>query len=241
MRFRWRRGTRVAVPLVVAMAFFLSGCITFSADLTVDQQDQVSGSIIVAYPQEVVGLVSGEPELSGWQKRYEFLPGATVRGFDQDGRVGNEVVLREVAIADFSQAGEGPAPIRISRVDDELRISGELDFSRFDGNQEADEGVVTANFSLFSTPDMRVSITVPGDILSTNGTVDDDTNTITWRLRVGQNNTLSAIVYAPLPSPSIVDAGGVWLVAGIGVVAGLGIGVALVLVARRRQGGPGFG
>lgn len=219
----------------LASAILLAGCLTFTADLNVSDSDQVSGSIVVAFPQELIGLVDDDPELSGWQKRYESLPGATTRGFDQDGRIGNEVVLRDVPIDDFSTAGSGRAPLRIVRSGDELLISGEFDFSRFDGDGDVEDSVVQANFSLFSPPDMRVSIMVPGDILSTNGTVDDDTNTISWRLRLGSDNTLEARVLSPEPAPFTLGNTNAWLIGGVGVVVGVVVGLTVVAISRKRQ------
>lgn len=224
-----------AVVGSLATAILLTGCLTFTADLSVNESDQVSGSIVVAFPQELVGLVDDDPELSGWQKRYESLPGATTRGFDRDGRIGNEVVLRDVSIEDFSTAGSGRAPIRIVRSGDELLISGEFDFSRFDDAGDSDEAVVQASFSLFSPPDMRVSITVPGEILSTNGTVDDDTNTISWRLRLGSENTLEARVLSPEPSSFALGNSNAWLIGGLGVLVGVVAGITVVAASRKRQ------
>lgn len=231
------RLSRALVVVVGSLAsvIVLAGCLTFTADLSVSESDQVSGSIVVAFPQELVGLVDDDPELSGWQKRYETLPGVTTRGFDQDGRIGNEVVLREVPIADFSTAGSGQAPLRIVRSGDELLISGEFDFSRFDGGGDTEETVVQASFSLFSVPDMRVSITVPGEILSTNGTVDDDTNTISWRLRLGSENTLEARVLAPEPASFSLGNTNVWLIGGVGVVVGVVVGLTVVAITRKRH------
>jgi hypothetical protein len=232
--------SRLSRALVVVMGslasvVLLAGCLRFTADLSVNESDQVSGSIVVAFPQELVGLVDDDPELSGWQKRYETLPGVTTRGFDQDGRIGNEVVLRDVPISDFSTAGSGRAPIRIVRSGDELLISGEFDFSRFDGEGDAEEPVVQASFSLFSSPDMRVSITVPGHILSTNGTVDDDTNTINWRLRLGSQNTLEARVLSPEPASFSLGSNGALLIGGVGVVVGVVVGLTFVAISRKRQ------
>ena len=231
------RLSRALVVVVVSLAsvILLAGCLTFTADLSVDESDQVSGSIVVAFPQELIRVVDEDPDLSSWQKRYESLPGATTRGFDQDGRVGNEVVLRDVPIGDFSTAGSGQAPLRIVRSGDELLISGQFDFSRFDGDGDVEGTVVQASFSLFSPPDMRVSITVPGEILSTNGTVDDETNTISWRLRLGSDNTLEARVLFPEPRPFTLGNSNAWLIGVVGVAVGVVVGLVVVAISRKHR------
>jgi hypothetical protein len=230
---RFRRGTKaITGSLAVAIATVLGGCVTFAADLVVSESDQVSGSIVVAYAQEIATLVSDDPELSDWQKRYESLPGVSIRGVDRGGQVGNEVLLTNIPIEAFSTAGSGQPPIRIVRDGDNLTISGELDFSGYGDEADSEEQVVQARYSLFASPDLRVSITVPGEIRSTNGTVDDETNTITWRLRLGQENRMEALVYAPPPilAPSMVWAG----VAGAVVVGVVAAGVTLLIVRKRR-------
>lgn len=228
-----RRRMRVFAGSLVALATVtLGSCVTFAADLVVDTSDRVSGSIVVAYPQEIAILVSEDPQLSGWQKRYESLPGVSIRGVDRGGQVGNEVVLTNIPIEDFSTAGSGQPPIRIIREGDNLSISGELDFTGYGDEADENEQMFSANFSLFTPADLRVSITVPGEIRSTNGTVDDETNTITWRLRLGQDNLMEASVFSPLPAapPAML----LWAIAGAVIVGIVAAGVIIFVVRRRR-------
>lgn len=231
-----RRRVRVfAGSLAGLVAVTLGGCVTFAADLVVDTSDRVSGSIVVAYPEEIVALVNEDPRLSGWQKRYESLPGVSIRGVDRGGQVGNEVVLTNIPIEDFSTAGSGQPPIRIIRDGDKLSVSGELDFTGYGDEADENEQIFSANFSLFSPADLRVSITVPGEIRSTNGTVDDETNTITWRLRLGQENPMEASVYSPLPAapPAMLS----WAITGA-VVIGIVVAGVIAFVVRRRRTSP---
>jgi len=229
----FHRSLRSAVVASLAgVTLFLAGCVTFAADLVVNESDQVSGSIVVAYAQEIAAVINEDPELSGWQKRYESLPGVSIRGVDRSGQVGNEVVLTNIPIESFSTAGSGPPPIRIIRQGDNLEISGELDFTGYGDESESEDQVFTTRLALFSPADLRVSITVPGEIRSTNGTVDDETNTITWRLRLGQDNRIEATVFSPLTTgvgPLLL-----WVAVGAGAV-GIAAGAAIALTARRRR------
>ncbi len=229
----FHRSLRSAVVASLAgVTLFLAGCVTFAADLVVNESDQVSGSIVVAYAQEIAAVINEDPELSGWQKRYESLPGVSIRGVDRSGQVGNEVVLTNIPIESFSTAGSGPPPIRIIRQGDNLEILGELDFTGYGDESESEDQVFTTRLALFSPADLRVSITVPGEIRSTNGTVDDETNTITWRLRLGQDNRIEATVFSPLArgvGPLLL-----WVAVGAGAI-GIAAGAAIALTARRRR------
>jgi hypothetical protein len=77
---------------------------------------------------------------------------------------------------------------------------------------------------------LRVAIKFPGEILETNGSIDEETNTITWLPKYGEANEISALVYSPRGIPSWVW----WVLAGVG--GAFLIAVFLLLLAKRSSG-----
>lgn len=209
----------------------LTGCVRFSVDLTVSPSDQVNGSIVFAYPQATSLLFESDSDIAGLQESYRSVEGAVERGYDQDGFVGSEILFREVSIESFSSPDMGSAPLTIIRNGDEIDVEGVFDFSGFEPEADSGEEGVTAASLTRDLGDMYVSIVLPGEILDTNGVVSDADNRVSWRLQLGQVNSLYATALAPEPTP-----GWLWWAIFGGVSALVGLLLLLISRSRRRKG-----
>ena len=212
----------------LCVAGALSGCVRFTVDLVVSDRDNVSGSIVLAYPQAASLLFESNGEISDLSQSYASIEGARERGYDQDGYIGTEIRFDEVAIETFSRPGVGSAPLTITRQGDELRLEGSFDFSGFDAEEfDSTEGFAARTVS-DDLGDMYVSVVLPGEILGTNGVVNDGENRVSWRLSIGETNTIYATALSPVPTPDWVW----WAIFGGVVVVAGGVGYSIVRVRR---------
>jgi len=174
----------------VIAAATLSGCMRFSADLTVKEDNTVDGSYVIAVEKGSGAAMGGSDtsvaeglfDDSGLQTNFE-------RGwrhpYSQDGYSGVEVTFRDEPLASFAPTADR---FGITRDGDEFVVSGKA--SSTEATQAADSG---------DNPQMTITIAFPGPVASANGTIDG--NTVTWNL-VGGPPTLEARASAiPTTSP----------------------------------------
>lgn len=229
--------TQMSSPVAISaglalVALSLTGCVRFSVDLTVTPSDEVNGSIVFAYPETMSLLFESDSDIAGLQESYRSVDGAVERGYDQDGFVGSEIRFREVSIESFSSPHAGRAPLTIVRTGDEIDVEGVFDFSGYEAQSDSEVDSFTAASVSRDLGDMYVSIVLPGEILDTNGVVSEADNRVSWRLQLGQENSLYATALAPEPTPEWLW----WAVfGGAGVLAGL---IALLITRSRRRKPP---
>lgn len=219
--------------LSATMVLVLSGCVRLAVDLSVNRFDEISGSIVFAYPKATALLFETNPALQSARESYRSIEGAIERGYDQDGLTGTEIRLVEIPIEDFSNPSSGDAPITIKRQDDELRLEGSFDFSGLEEEPEQSGNSFTASLSTSRTDDLFVAVVLPGTITATNGLVDEDSNQVYWALELGQPNEIYATSLSPEPTP-------LWLwgvvLVGAGGLIGAGVFLGLKFAKSRRQG-----
>jgi hypothetical protein len=167
-----------ALGLAVVAAVALSGCMRFSADLTVKEDNTVDGS-----DQDVAQQIFDD---SGLQTSFER---EWTHAYSADGYSGVEVEFRDEPLETFAPTSDR---FGITREGDEFIVSGKA------SSMEADDPADAAD-----TPDMTVTIAFPGPVTSANGDISG--NTVTWNL-VGGPATLEArasAIPAHSPWPSI--------------------------------------
>ena len=204
--------------------FLLTGCFKFTMDLEISSQDTISGTAVLGLAKELQALAQGESDVETTDA-FSDLSGVTVTDFDDGTFVGQQYEFSGVPIEELTLSDDA-SDLNIRRDGDNLVVSGNLSFENEESGS-SDESVIDLGDGFFDTADLRVSIKFPGDIVETNGDVNEATNTITWRPRYGEANELTAIVYAPRGIPLWVW----WLVGG--VVAVLAATGALLLLKRR--------
>lgn len=213
-----------AIAAVTALA--LSGCMKFNADLSVSSADTISGTVVVALSSELAAMAEGSTE-TNTDGLFEPGQGITSAPFDDGDFVGTTYTFDNVPISEFGSTDGSAGGLKIVRDGDQLITSGSLNLAGDEGSSAESNALLGA---MMSSADLRVSITYPGKVLETTGTVEG--TTVTWTPVLGEDTPIEATVSAPL-------GGGIpWPLVGIG--AGVLIGaviVVVVLVRRRRPAG----
>jgi hypothetical protein len=217
---------RVGVLLsFLLVPFVLSGCFKFTMDLEVSDQDTISGDVVVALSKELQALAqdSGGGETTD---AFSGLSGVEVTEFDDGTFVGQQYSFSGLPIEELSLDDDASA-LTIKRIGDNLVVSGTLSFEdeTADPAQADDLGFGQA---FFDSADLRVAIKFPGEIRETNGSIDEETNTITWIPKYGQANEISAVVYSPRGIP-------IWVWWAVGGVGGLLVVAALIVFLVKRS------
>jgi hypothetical protein len=196
-------------------------------DLAVAEDDTVSGSAVIAIENDVLELtgstfddvvgseVLGPPDVEG----------VTIEPYDEDGFVGQELTFDGVALAEFNQ-DSGEDSIQIVRDGDAFRVSGSVDLSLDD---VPSEGIPFDPQEMLERAEIRITLSFPGDVESSNGEVDG--NTVTWMPRVGERTDFVAVA-------SAVDGGSSSFVWVLLVAIVIGVIAAVALVATRRKPKP---
>lgn len=172
---RWRLAL-----LAVAATLVLGGCLRFSADLSLDPDNTVSGEYVVAVQEgtgDTYGMSDRQMALEIWgdYSKANVLADATVDDFSQDGYVGVSVSFADEPLATFSPTAEDWG---IQRVGDEFVVSGPSNAVPQDAAGDVPQDDLTA---ALADAQFTVSVTFPGEVLESNGSVDH--RTVTWRLQ----------------------------------------------------------
>lgn len=212
--------------LAFTLPLLLSGCFKFTMDLEVSSDDKISGTAVVALSKELAGFAE---ETGGDDATDVFAEteGVTASEFDDGDFVGQQYEFAGVPIEelDFQDDSGG---LTITRDGDFLNVAGDLNFE----DDSADSGGDDFGFgeAFFDSADLRVSIKFPGEVRETNGELDEESNTVTWRPKYGQANEISATVYAPRGVP-------IWIwVLSASVAVGLGLVIGVVTALRKKRG-----
>lgn len=229
-----------AVTTAIFVVLATTGCIKVDMDVTVSATDTVSGSTVFAFNKKMVELAkqngAGE-DMFDTATMFAAQDGLTTEKFAEGNYEGTKYTFKDVPIDKFFSRSDSSS-LHVERKGDELIVSGLLDTS----GGSTDVASVRDNpetKALFEGSGFKVSITLPGQIVSTNG--KQNGNTITWTGEVGEVINFKAVantsgrVIAANPttstSGSSADYSWVWyLVAGVLVVAGA---IAFVLLRKR--------
>lgn len=229
-----------AVTTAIFVVLATAGCIKVDMGVTVSDQDTVSGSTVFAFNSKMVEIAkqngAGE-DMFDTTSLFAAQDGITTEAYTDGDYVGTKYTFKDISIDKFFSQSDSSS-LNIQRKGDQLIVSGLMDTSG--GSSDVDS--VRNNpktKALFDGSGIKVSITLPGQIISTNG--KQDGNTITWTGEVGKIINFKAVadtsgkVVASNPTTAsrntTGDSGWVWyLVAGVLVVGGV---VAFVLLRKR--------
>jgi hypothetical protein len=228
-----KRKVSVAVKALaaVAMALLLSSCIKLNMDLTVSSDNTVSGTVIFAVDKQLLEATGQTADQVMGENPFAS-PGAegmTSSSYDDGKYVGQKVTFDAVPITQFS--GAGAEDLKIVREGDEFKVSGVLDLSGTTGETGGSGSDGIAQQAL-GTADVRITMAFPGDVISSNGTIDG--NTVTWVPKVGERTEIQAVASA-IPSSSSFP----WLWIAIGGAAVVVLLAIVLWVAARRRGKKG--
>jgi hypothetical protein len=210
-----------------ALALLLSACLKLDMDLEVSSDDTVSGTVIFGVQKELLDLTGGSiDDIIGTDSPLpEGIEGVTVEDYEDDEFAGQQFTFDAVPLAEFNM-GESEEELRIERQGDTFVVSGVLDLST--GVTGTTGGLDPEQF--LQGAQLRVRITFPGEVTSSNGQVDG--NTVTWEPEVGERLELQA-------TASAIDSGGssnltMWLIIGGAILLAI-IVIAVVLSQRRKR------
>jgi hypothetical protein len=212
--------------LAVVGALALSGCFKLDMDLELASDDTVDGSIVLAVDRDQAELFGGEDALreaiqgqeNSLLSEQPETGSIETRDYEDDDWIGTETVFTDVALDEFSGAETGE--LSITREGDEFVVAGTLDLS-------GELGTDPTSGAALSGAEAEISVTFPGEVISSNG--EEDGNTVTWEPVLGESLELQARGSA--------EAGLPWsLIAAVVALVGLvGIGIVLLVVVRGRQ------
>lgn len=177
--YRWR----LALLAVIA-TLALGGCLRFTADLTLDPDNTVSGQYVVAVTKgtgDSYGMSDREmaQELWGEYAKAKALADVssdlTFGDYSKDGYVGVTVSFADAPLETFAPSAEDWG---IQRVGDEFVVSGPSNAIV----QAAQDELPPADFAdELADAEFIVNVTFPGAVTASNGSLT--TRTVTWTLQ----------------------------------------------------------
>ncbi|MBB5114415.1 DUF3153 domain-containing protein [Micromonospora echinospora] len=242
MNTRLRRSRAFRLAVCLALVAILSGCMQLNLGLTVNDDDTVSGQLLLTAPKSVLRQRNPDPAVAFAQLRPNIpsLPPGAESRYEDATSYGIQITYRKTPLAQFTSES-----VNLVRDDDLYRFSLPLDPKKYGGMVgQQDPRQQQAFMTLMA---FEISVTFPGRVLDTNGTVTG--RSVSWKVVANQPKPaeLRAVAQAPPPpatSPAAVVTGNgsfPWLpVVGAVVVLLLVAAVAFVLLMRRRRsrGGP---
>lgn len=225
------------VAVSVATVLMTTGCIKLEMDMTVAKDDTVSGTMVFALAKSVADLAeqSSEDQDSSeavnpvtTDNLFANSENVVIEAYDDGSFVGTSYTFENIPLAQLAPEVGDNSTLAIKRQGDNLVVSGVLDTSSegesLEENPLGDSfvEVITASTSI------RITITLPGEILETNGVVDGQS--ITWTGKFGQKLDIQAVAVSPLEEPIN------WLVVGglIGLLLALVGGLSAWLLTRKK-------
>lgn len=189
------------IAAVAAAALVLVGCGRFQVDLTVNEENTLDGSIVIAI---AVGEEDGAEAqaLSAAQNLEEQIlpglrsaPGVTHEEYDQDGYRGSRLVLRGTSLSALS-ASEA---FTLERQGEVFQFTGTLDFMPDSEGSAGEEDAVPDEEST----DVTVALRFPGAVTSHNGELSG--TRVTW------NTEWSGKLDMRATANAVADDGPIWV------------------------------
>lgn len=189
---------------------------------TVHEDNTVSGDVVMAV-EEGTGEAFGMSDESVLEEMFadteSQFPGGTVEEYNEDGFVGQRVSFDNQPLEDL---GGTDSEMSLIREGDEFVFTGA-------GAGATDE--TTDLSQLPGTASVSLTVTFPGEVTETNGTIaEDDPTTVSWDL-LTQTEDMNARANATADGGSFP----LWIILVVGLGVGVVAGVAIWLGARRKQ------
>ncbi|WP_062070705.1 LppM family (lipo)protein [Demequina sediminicola] len=213
--------TARAVALSLLSVLVLSGCLKMEVNFTIQEDDTVSGDVVMAFEEgagEALGMSDEDLTTEMFTGTEDEFPEGEVSEYNEDGYIGQRITFENQPLSEFT--GDDGS-ISITRDDDanEFIVEGPAP-----GAGEQALGELPAEAS------MTMTVTFPGDVSDTNGVISpDDHTTVTWDLA-----TTTDDVYARGGATEGSDFP-LWIVLVAGVALGLLIGIILWLTLRNKR------
>ncbi|MDT0203818.1 LppM family (lipo)protein [Nocardioides sp. AE5] len=202
MHGRVARSALVAVLLL----FVTAGCFRMQMEMTVNEDETLSGSLVTAMSEEALVAMAAFDEAGSsdpralWEEFNEgnamdLPPGATVEEYAEDGYIGDRIVFADTPISqmdsvlsadggEFSLVHEGDTYV--------FSMDFSVDNGAMGGGDLISESEMNLFASLYGKPELIVDLTFPGEVIETNGEVDGTTVTWTRDLLASGNEPMTA-------------------------------------------------
>lgn len=209
-----------AISLLVVAT--LAGCFKGKVELTVNENNTIDGQMLIAVQAGIgdsLGMSDDELLDQMTSDTSEDFEGATVTDYNEDGYIGKVTTFTNQPLDTFKGETDG-SDISITREGDTFVVDGT--WSTEDADTEGmDPATMGAEFTF--------SMTFPGAVTESNGTVSEDGKTVTWDL-LDPPDTIHAEANATGGSsfPVLLI---VLIVVGIAVIAAV---ITTLLVLRKR-------
>lgn len=161
--------------------------------ITLDDDDTFSGSVVMAFSDELAKSMGSDPQelwdQMGTEMESDLPEGATQEPYAEDGYTGTRITYSDMPVSELDTGAADS--LSVVREGDDYVVSGTMDmtgeeFQPESGDATSDE----LTRQMMESLDIRISITFPGEVAETNGEVDG--TTVTWRPVVGEVNDMSA-------------------------------------------------
>ena len=216
--------------VVVMLAVLFSGCMKMHADIIWKEDNSGTLSMTVGMTNSAMSMMGTTTEDMQEQLKTGFLEdeeGYTIEGFSDEEYTG---IIATTRIADITTD--------VTNVSDQLSfiytdkdnkktytVSGNYDgaASLGDNSSFEDSGLSLADI------DMKISITMPGQITSHNAT-EQEGNKLIWDMTSASTTAIQA-------TSEINSGGGVmlWVFIGLGVLILIGLGIAFSKFSRQKK------
>lgn len=195
---RWK----FALLAVVAVAA-LSGCMRFSADLTVSQDDTVSGTFVVAVKEgtgDSYGVSDKDLATDIWADypRSSTLADARIGSYAKDGYRGITITFADEPLSSFAPTEDEWG---IERQGDEFVVSGPVS-STSASDTGTEGGPLAAGSDGLAEAEFTVALTFPGKVSQSNGTVVG--RSVTWELKDGLDHLEARASAVPTRDPAVL-------------------------------------
>ncbi|MFE5292512.1 LppM family (lipo)protein [Isoptericola sp. NPDC056618] len=182
-----RLRTAIAAALAAVGLLALAGCMKVDMDMTLSEDDTVSGSIVMAVSNslaETMGMEPGELWKQAGGELSQNLPeGTSQEPYSDDEYTGTRYTFTEAPISQIS--GEGGEDLTITRDGDDYVVDGTMNLS------EGADQLKSLPQNVQDAFDVSLAITFPGPVSDATGTIDG--NTVTWTPKVGENTEIHAV------------------------------------------------
>ncbi len=216
-----------AAVAAIGILLLTSGCMKVNLDLTVNKNDTVSGSMILAFSNDAINLASsmGSESSLNTDSLITEEPGMTVTAYKDDNYQGSKITFDERPFDEFS-TGTSADSLKFTRNGNIISVTGAINMAGEDPSVIDQIRTNPITSGLFAKSDISVSITLPGKLTSSTGTING--NTVTFKGELGDN----IVIDVQADDSASIDPFAI--AAGAVVVAGLTAG-GLVLMKRRKN------
>lgn len=161
--------------LLLALPALAGACLRVDGELTVDEDDRVDGSVVLAVDEDLAQLGGSAAEqlldVAAGSRALDRL-GAEEEPYDEDGYVGRRITFDDVPLERFES---GPGGEVLSRDADGYRFDLPIDTGVGMRRSDLVQGVG-------GDAELRFRVTVPGRVLKHNGN-DVEGSTVIWSYR----------------------------------------------------------